>query len=231
MAVGKSTYISFMIVCLILGYCCFIATEYIATVVLISTGIYVGSKAIPRGSVSSKNKAVFITGCDTGFGHNLALRLDQLGYLVYAGCLHPENKNARILQTSSKSKKLTIVACDVTSDESVLAAKEKVQKSLPSGFILWAIVNNAGIWSYSEIEIVSLEAFKRLAEVNVYGTVRITKAFLPMLRRYKEQTIRRTLTENELSKIWESLVSTNHGKIDEKTNFSRPNDRGDNSIE
>lgn len=31
--------------------------------------------------VSSQNKAVLITGCDTGFGHKLTLRLDKLGRL------------------------------------------------------------------------------------------------------------------------------------------------------
>ncbi|XP_071953893.1 D-beta-hydroxybutyrate dehydrogenase, mitochondrial-like isoform X2 [Antedon mediterranea] len=133
-----------MMFCLILGYCCFIVTEYIVAIVLMIVGIYVGSKALPRGRLSPSNKAVFITGCDTGFGHSLALRLDQLGYLVYAGCLFPG---------------------------------------------LWAIVNNAGVWTYGEIEITQMETIKRIAEVNVYGTIRVTKAFLPIIRRCKGRVV------------------------------------------
>ncbi|XP_071953891.1 D-beta-hydroxybutyrate dehydrogenase, mitochondrial-like isoform X1 [Antedon mediterranea] len=178
-----------MMFCLILGYCCFIVTEYIVAIVLMIVGIYVGSKALPRGRLSPSNKAVFITGCDTGFGHSLALRLDQLGYLVYAGCLFPDRENARLLSTSSTTNRLTIVACDITSEESVLSAKETIQKSLPKGFCLWAIVNNAGVWTYGEIEITQMETIKRIAEVNVYGTIRVTKAFLPIIRRCKGRVV------------------------------------------
>lgn len=33
-----------------------------------------------------KGKAVFVTGCDTGFGHALAKHLHNLGFMVFAGC-------------------------------------------------------------------------------------------------------------------------------------------------
>lgn len=34
-----------------------------------------------------KGKAVFVTGCDSGFGHALAKHLHELGFTVFAGCL------------------------------------------------------------------------------------------------------------------------------------------------
>ena len=34
-----------------------------------------------------KSKAVFVTGCDTGFGRDLALKLARNGQPVFAGCL------------------------------------------------------------------------------------------------------------------------------------------------
>ncbi len=33
------------------------------------------------------DKAVFITGCDTGFGRQLALKLAKKGFKIYAACL------------------------------------------------------------------------------------------------------------------------------------------------
>ena len=39
----------------------------------------------PRLKLNPKNKAVLITGCDSGFGFLLAKRLDQLGMIVFAG--------------------------------------------------------------------------------------------------------------------------------------------------
>ena len=38
-------------------------------------------------SLQVKGKAVFITGCDSGFGHALAKHLHKLGFTVFAGCL------------------------------------------------------------------------------------------------------------------------------------------------
>ena len=37
--------------------------------------------------VSPENKAIFITGCDSGFGHAAAGRLASIGFHVFAGCL------------------------------------------------------------------------------------------------------------------------------------------------
>lgn len=37
-----------------------------------------------------EHRAVFISGCDTGFGRESALKLTQKGCLVFAGCLTKE---------------------------------------------------------------------------------------------------------------------------------------------
>lgn len=37
--------------------------------------------------VQVEGKAVFITGCDSGFGHALAKHLHKLGFMIFAGCL------------------------------------------------------------------------------------------------------------------------------------------------
>ena len=47
------------------------------------------------------------------------------------------------------------------------------------------MVNNAAIQRVGDIELTSLELMKRVADVNFYGMVRVTKAFLPMIRKSK----------------------------------------------
>ena len=46
-------------------------------------------------------------------------------------------------------------------------------------------MNNAGIRRVGDIELISMEQVKRVAEVNYYGTVRVTKAFIPLIRKSK----------------------------------------------
>ena len=46
-------------------------------------------------------------------------------------------------------------------------------------------MNNAGIERGLDIELVPVEQMKRIAEVNFYGMVRVTKAFIPMVRQTK----------------------------------------------
>lgn len=50
---------------------------------------------------------------------------------------------------------------------------------------LWAVVNNAGIWSLSDIEMTSETVFRRVLDVNLFGQMRISKTFLPLVREAK----------------------------------------------
>lgn len=54
---------------------------------------------------------------------------------------------------------------------------------------LWAVVNNAGLAMIAEIEWCSVDSFQKILDVNVLGVVRVTKAFLPLLRHSKGRVI------------------------------------------
>ncbi|XP_076041215.1 17-beta-hydroxysteroid dehydrogenase type 6-like [Oratosquilla oratoria] len=137
--------------------------------------------ALPRSYLEDvKNKAVFITGCDSGFGSKLARRLDKIGYKVYAGCLSPEGEGALTLKAECSSL-LTVLPLDVTKDEDVKAAYNTVKMTLGDR-VLWAVVNNAGVGSFTEIEWCPLEIFRRCLDVNTLGPIRVTKTFLPLVR-------------------------------------------------
>lgn len=47
----------------------------------------VGATTAWPSALQVQGKAVFITGCDSGFGHALAKHLHKLGFTVFAGCL------------------------------------------------------------------------------------------------------------------------------------------------
>ena len=65
-----------------------------------------------------------------GIGFAPALRLDTLGFTVFAGCLQPSGEGAEKLK-SSGSDNLHVVRLDVTSDHDVKEAIEYVQKLCP----------------------------------------------------------------------------------------------------
>ncbi|KAG0719192.1 D-beta-hydroxybutyrate dehydrogenase, mitochondrial [Chionoecetes opilio] len=138
--------------------------------------------AMKRTQVDAQGKAVFITGCDTGFGRSLAARLDNMGFKVFAGCLMPEGEGARSLLKEA-SPRLRVVSVDVTKDDVVRAACKTVEEGLAEDEGLWAVVNNAGIAAFTEIEWCPVAEYRRVYEVNSLGPIRVTKAFLPLLRR------------------------------------------------
>nr|XP_014433038.1 11-cis retinol dehydrogenase [Pelodiscus sinensis] len=61
---------------------------------------------------SVHDKHVFITGCDSGFGHLLARRLDRKGFRVLAGCL--TQKGADNLQRASSASPRATLLIEVT---------------------------------------------------------------------------------------------------------------------
>ncbi|XP_072038283.1 D-beta-hydroxybutyrate dehydrogenase, mitochondrial-like [Amphiura filiformis] len=103
--------------------------------------------------------------------------------------LPPDDEDALRLVAKS-SKRLVAIPCDVTSDGAVRSAKDFVIKHLSeSKQELYAVVNNAGIWRWSEIEWASMEMYQTLYDVNVKGIIRVTKAFLPIIRRNKGRIV------------------------------------------
>lgn len=75
-------------------------------------------------------RAVLITGCDSGFGHHLAKKLDCMGFTVFAGCLCPEGPGAQSL-VEEGSDRMKVLQLDVTKDEDISLAKDFVQANLP----------------------------------------------------------------------------------------------------
>lgn len=65
------------------------------------------------------DKYVYITGCDTGFGHLLAKHMDKLGFCVIAGCYTEKGEDEL---KKNASNRLATVHLDVTDSESVSKA-------------------------------------------------------------------------------------------------------------
>ncbi|XP_034989757.1 D-beta-hydroxybutyrate dehydrogenase, mitochondrial-like [Zootoca vivipara] len=151
-------------------------------------------RRLPRwgGALAANGKAVLITGCDKGFGQALARRLHAEGFTVFAACLLKDQggDGARELERLGPSERMHVLQMNVCSEEEVARALELVTGSLKGPEQgLWGLVNNAGVASFGDVEFTSMEKFQKVAEVNLWGAIRVTKAFLPLIRRAQGRVV------------------------------------------
>lgn len=78
-----------------------------------------GSLVLRPSFVDSTGKAVFVTGCSSGFGKELVKRLDSLGFTVFAGVRSLKGDDRVSELVSHCSKRLSLVKIDVTDDKQV----------------------------------------------------------------------------------------------------------------
>ncbi|KAJ6644712.1 hypothetical protein lerEdw1_013627 [Lerista edwardsae] len=136
-------------------------------------------------------RPVLITGCDSGFGFALANHLHQKGFIVYAGCLlKDQGRGGSKDLDNMKSDRMRTVQLNVCDSEDVNRAVDHMSSTLKDPQTgLWGLVNNAGISTFGEVEFTSMDTYKEVAEVNLWGTIRTTKAFLPLIRRAKGRVV------------------------------------------
>jgi NAD(P)-dependent dehydrogenase (short-subunit alcohol dehydrogenase family) len=134
------------------------------------------------------SKTVVITGASTGFGRIVTEMLARRGYAVAATMRDTEGRNAgsrRELEQLAADERLQlrVVELDVTSDGSVEAAAAEVLRF--SGRVD-VVINNAGIANIGVTEGYTPDQYRELFETNVFGVVRVNRAFLPAMRRQRE---------------------------------------------
>jgi NAD(P)-dependent dehydrogenase (short-subunit alcohol dehydrogenase family) len=120
-----------------------------------------------------------VTGASTGIGRACAARLVQRGAVVFAG-VRREADAASLRDELGAS--LRPIILDVTDEAQIHAARDTVASRLGSQ-PLDGLVNNAGIALGGPIEYLPIDDWRQQFEVNVFGVVETTKAFLDLLRR------------------------------------------------
>ncbi len=121
---------------------------------------------------------IVITGASTGIGEACALRLDKLGFRVFAG-VRKEADGQRLKQQASD--RLSPVILDVTDPATISASAQTVGAAVGEDG-LFGLVNNAGISVVGPLEFIAPEDLRRQLEVNVIGQIAVTQAFLALIR-------------------------------------------------
>ncbi|XP_072490303.1 17-beta-hydroxysteroid dehydrogenase type 2 isoform X1 [Notamacropus eugenii] len=133
-------------------------------------------------------RAVLITGGDSGIGHALSKYLDELGFTVFVGVLNENGPGAEVLKKTC-SKRTSVVQMDITNPDQIKEVQAQIaEKVQHTG--LWAVVNNAGVLgTVGDGELLPMNIYRQCMDVNFFGAVEVTKAFLPLLRKSRGRFI------------------------------------------
>lgn len=134
---------------------------------------YVSSGLAAESAKAEPAKAVLVTGASTGIGRHITERLAKAGYFIYAGA----RKDADLAALNAIPN-VQAIRLDVTRQADVDAAVATIAKA---GRGLYGLVNNAGVASVGPLATMTMEEIDLTMQVNVYGPVRVTRAFLPLL--------------------------------------------------
>jgi NAD(P)-dependent dehydrogenase (short-subunit alcohol dehydrogenase family) len=137
----------------------------------------------------NKMKRVLITGANKSIGFETARQLLQKGYFVYLGSRNLENGHEAVEKLKAEGlTNVEAVQINVSNDESVKAARAEIGKKTES---LDVLINNAGILGAMPQSATGagIDAFKEVFDTNVFGVVRVTQAFIDLLKKSAEPRI------------------------------------------
>lgn len=128
---------------------------------------------------SASSPAVLVTGTSTGIGRTTTRLLDREGWRVFAGVRRSEDAESLRAESSSR---VTPLILDVAQASAIEQASKDTAAALGEA-PLTGIVNNAGIGFGGPLEFIDLDEVRSGFEVNVFGLLAVTRAFLPLVRR------------------------------------------------
>ncbi|PWA09126.1 SDR family NAD(P)-dependent oxidoreductase [Flavobacterium laiguense] len=135
---------------------------------------------------NQKNKSVAITGAGSGLGRDIALGFAQKGYKVFGTAF--SQAEISVFKSTSSDADITLSICNITKEEEVKNWQNAVTASL-NGKGLDLLINNAGVLTPGPMEVLKLDAIRHEFEVNVFGSLSVINAFLPLLRKSKGRIV------------------------------------------
>ncbi|MCU7616321.1 SDR family NAD(P)-dependent oxidoreductase [Chryseobacterium sp. PBS4-4] len=138
---------------------------------------------------TNEQKVALVSGANTGVGFQIAKALADNGYIVFVGSRDLKKGETAAAEIGGLAKAIQL---DITDSDSVNAAVTKIQ--IESEY-LTLLVNNAAISHAGQsgrtmeevlgsqrASIVPINELKAVWETNVFGTLAVTQAFLPLLK-------------------------------------------------
>lgn len=152
--------------------------------------------------MSNLNRIALVTGANKGIGLAIARQLGACGHSVWLGCRDLKRGDVAADTLREAGIEAHAVQLDVTDAASVAGAAATVEREAGR---LDALVNNAGLMFGPPPSVAeeSIDEMAQMFETNVFGVMRVTQAFLPLLR--KSDSARIVMISSGLSSLGEAL--------------------------
>lgn len=120
------------------------------------------------------SKNILITGASSGFGLLIANELHRKGYNVIGTSRNPEKMKSAV--------PFKMIPLDLDSEQSINTLPERIFTEVGH---LDVLINNAGFLVTGIAEEIPIELGRKQFETNFWGTIKVTNAVLPYLRKQK----------------------------------------------
>ncbi|MGO4569302.1 SDR family oxidoreductase [Rhizobium sp. 2YAF20] len=129
-----------------------------------------------------RERIALVTGANKGIGLEIARQLAETGVHVIIGARNDERGRAAVDDLASQNLIVQSVRLDLVDLASVEAAAATIREEHGKLDIL---VNNAGIFDFSDAppSSASIEAVRRVMDINFIGALAVTQAMLPLLKK------------------------------------------------
>lgn len=127
-------------------------------------------------------KVALVTGANKGIGYETVRQLAQKGIFVYLGSRDLEKGRIAVQNLLAEGlRNIEAIALDVTDAESIRSALATIETKTK---VLDILINNAGIsGNYPQSAMSSgIDLFQSVMDTNLYGTIRVTQAFIDLLK-------------------------------------------------
>ncbi|MFT0772996.1 SDR family NAD(P)-dependent oxidoreductase [Psychrobacter nivimaris] len=132
-----------------------------------------------------RNHVAAVTGAGSGMGRELAIHLAKMGCHVALSDINPEQLAATKQLLANYDVNVTMTVLDVSDNKAVEAWADSVMSDY--GKVNF-IFNNAGVALYSTVEGSSISELEWVMNINFWGVVYGTKAFLPLIKNSVKQS-------------------------------------------
>lgn len=127
-------------------------------------------------ATSLKGKNAIITGAGRGIGYAVAIGLAKEGVNVGLIARSQEQLQKVVKEVEALGVKAAFAVADVSKNEEVTMATEKITSELGSIDIL---INNAGIAKFGHFMDLEIAEWEKIIQVNLMGVYYVTRAVLP----------------------------------------------------